>query len=347
MAGNRDGRKLGVGIIGIGWVAGEHIKAYQQNAHCEVVAVASRSRENAEAACRTHGLSAARVYTDYQELLKDDGVDVVSICSMNHEHVEQGVAAAEAGKHVLVEKPIALDLEGLRRLERAIEQAGVKSQGGFELHWSPYFQSVHNMIDSGFFGDIYYAECDYFSGNWEKWYAGYEWVKTREKGGSALPAAGCHAVDAIRQFVRSEAVEVFAYAGNFTGVMEWDPTILTVIRFASGAIGKVGCALEGNVKYTFNVRLHGAKGTLVNDQFRTTYLDPGLEGWARFPTILPDTPEVTHHPFPGEIDDFVQAILEDKEARLNIREDAKTYEIIFAAEQSAREGRPVRLPLPR
>ncbi len=344
---NDQARTLGVGIIGIGWVAGEHIKAYVQNRHCRVVALASHQRVNAERARDTHGLSDARIYTDYQELLKDDRVDVVSVCSMNHEHVEQGVAAAEAGKHVLIEKPVALDLQGLRRVERAIEKAGVKSQGGFELHWSPYFQSVHQMIDAGFFGDIYYAECDYFSGNWEKWYPGYPWVKTKEKGGSALPAAGCHAVDAIRQFVRAEATEVFAYAGNFTDVMEWDPTILTLIRFANGAIGKVGCVLEGNVKYTFNVRLHGAKGTLINDRFRTTYLDPGLEGWAQFPTILPDTPEVTHHPFPGEIDDLVDAILNDRQPRLMIAEDAKTYEIVFAAEQSAREGRPIKLPLPR
>jgi len=58
----------------------------------------------------------------------------------------------------------------LRRVEWAIETAGVKSQGGFELNWGGYFQSIQNMIDAGFFGDLYYVECDYFSGNWEKWY---------------------------------------------------------------------------------------------------------------------------------------------------------------------------------
>jgi predicted dehydrogenase len=337
---------LGVGIVGLGWVAGEHIKAYQQNPYCRVAALASHSSERAEAMRRQYGLDGAKLYTDYRDLLKDGGVDVVSICSMNHEHAPQAIAAAEAGKHLLIEKPAALDLDELRRVERAVEAAGVKTQGGFELNWGGYFQSIQNMIDAGFFGDIYYAECDYFSGNWEKWYPGYDWVKTKEKGGSALPAAGAHAVDAVRQFMRSDATEVFAYAGNFTRVMEWDPTILTVIRFANGGIGKVGCVLEGNLKYQFNVRLHGAKGTLVNDTFRTTYMDPGLEGYARFPTILPDTPEVTHHPFPGEIDDLIDAIRQDRPTRLNFKEDAKTYEIAFAAEQSAREGRPVKLPLP-
>lgn len=346
MAEVKAGRTLGVGIIGLGWVAGEHIKAYQQNPHCAVVALASHSREHAEAIQRQYDLPDARLYTDYQQLLRDPRVDVVSICSKNHEHVPQSIAAAQAGKHVLIEKPVALDLAGLRQVERAIKQAGVKSQVGFELHWSPYFQSVHRMMDAGFFGPLFYAECDYFSGNWEKWYPGYSWVKTKEQGGSALPAAACHAVDAIRQFMRSEAVEVFAYAGNFTRVMEWDPTVLTVVRFANGAIGKVGCVLEGNLKYQFNLRLHGPKGTLVNDRFRTEYLDPGLEGWAQFPTVLPDTPEVTHHPFPGEIDDLVDAILADREALVNIEEGVRTHELMFAAEQSAREGRPVTLPLP-
>lgn len=339
-------KKLGIGIIGIGWVAHEHIKGWKANPHVEIVALSSHSAENAARARVQHGLDSARVYTDWAELIRDERVDVVDVCSMNHLHVDQSVAAAEAGKHVLIEKPAANDLEGLRKVEAAIDKAGVKSIVGFELHWSPYFDAVHSMIDNDFFGQLYYAECDYFSGNWEQWYPGYEWVKTKERGGSALPAAGVHAVDAIRQFARSEAVEVFAYAANFTGVMEWDPTIITMIRFANGTIGKVGCILEGNIKYQFNVRLHGPKGTLVNDRFLTNFL-PGQTGWAQFPTILPDTPEVTHHPFPEEINHFVDCIRENRTPIVDIKDAVKTHEIAFGAEISAKEGRPVKLPLPR
>lgn len=338
--------KIGIGIIGIGWVAQEHIKAWNNNPHCGVIALSSHSRENAEHAKDLHGLTDARIFTDWEDLISDERVGLVDICSMNHLHVPQGVAAAEARKHVLVEKPAANDLEGLRRLEHAIDRAGVKSLVGFELHWSPFFESIHRMIDNDFFGRIYYAECDYFSGNWEKWYVGYHWVRTKEQGGSAFTAAGCHAVDAIRQFVRSEASEVFAYSGNFTKAMEWDPTITTLIRFQNGTIGKVGCVLEGNVKYQFNVRLHGPKGTLVNDRFLSHHL-PGQTGWAQFPTILPDTPEVTHHPFQGEMDHFIDCIREDRTPLVDIKDAVKTHEIMFGAEISAREGRPVKLPLPR
>jgi len=338
------GRRLGIGIVGIGWVAGEHIKAYKNNPHCRVVALCSHDRENAARAAQLHDLPEARIYTDYEAMLRDPDVDVVSICSMNHLHVPQSIAAAEAGKHMLVEKPMAIDLDGLRKQRDAIQKSGVKCQVGFELYWGPFFQSIHQMIDAGFFGKLHYAECDYFSGNWEKWYVGYPWVKTKEKGGSALPAAGCHAVDAIRQFVRADATEVFAYSHNATGVMEWDPTILVAIQFANGVIGKVGCVLEGNLKYTFNVRLHGDKGMLINDRFLTHYL-PGQTAAAQFPTILPDTPEVTHHPFQGEIDDLLDAILKDREPVVNLENGVKTHELCFAAEESACTGRPVKLPL--
>ena len=336
---------LGVGVIGMSWVAGEHIKAYVANSHCQVVALSGSSASRVAEVADAHKLHEAHQYVNWRDLIADPRVQVVSICSTNEMHVPQAVAAAEAGKHVLIEKPVALDHDGYRQVYDAIAHHNVKSQVGFELHWSPYFQSVHTMINANLFGNIHYAECDYFSGNQEKWYGGYQWVKTRERGGSAFAAAGCHAIDAIRQFVRSDAIEVFAYSGNFTHVMDWDATIVTIIRFANGAIGKVGCVLEGNVKYTFNVRLHGEKGTLVNDKFRSTVLDPGLEGWAHFPTILPDTPEVTHHPFPGEIDDFVDAILHNRHARVDIEDARKTHEIMYAAERSAREGRPISLPL--
>ena len=339
--------QLGVGVIGMSWVAGEHIKSYQLNPHTNVVALAGADAKRVSAVAAAHSLTSVKEYTRWQDLVDDPAVAIVSICSTNEAHVAQAVAAANAGKHVLIEKPVSLDLSGFRQVEAAIVASGVKSQVGFELHWSPYFQSVHKMINADLFGRINYAECDYFSGNWEQWYGGYHWVKSKERGGSALAAAGCHAIDALRQFVRSEAVEVFAYSANYTGVMEWDATIITMVKFANGAIGKVGCALEGNVKYTFNIRLHGAKGTLVNDKFRSTILDPGLEGWAHFPTILPDTPEVTHHPFPGEIDDFVDAIRNDRPARVDIHDAAKTHEIMFAAELSAREGRPIALPMSR
>src|SRR5437016_1423020 len=135
-------KRLGVGVVGIGWVAHPHIDAWLKTGHCDVVALCSRDRANAQAAAERHGLKNCQVYTDYHQLLKQDNLDIIDICSLNASHAEQGIAAAQAGKHVLVEKPVAMTLDELRRLDAAIGKAQVKSLAGFVLHWSPYFDIV-------------------------------------------------------------------------------------------------------------------------------------------------------------------------------------------------------------
>lgn len=337
-------RKLGVGIVGLGWVAGEHLKAWQANPHSEVVALCSRDRAKAEAWGRQYGLQ-SQAYDDYETMLRDPRVDVVSICTRNDQHAGQGIAAAQAGKHLLIEKPIAMNLEELRDLTRAIEQAGVHSETGFVLRWNPYFQIVRSLLDADVLGPVFYGEFDYISGNWPVWYSGFDWARTRAVGGSSYLVAGCHAVDAMRWFMPGEAVEVIALAGNFTGAFEYDPTICSLVRFSSGAIAKCASIIEGNTPYTFNVRLNGAKGTLVNNRL-TARLIAGQTSWAEIPTVLPDTPQVAHHPFPGEVNDLAEAITNNRPALVNIRDAFQTHEIIFAAEQSAADGgRPVKLPL--
>ncbi len=134
---------LGVGVIGMSWVAGEHIKSYQLNPHTKVVALAGADANRVSSVAAAHSLASAKQYTRWQDLVDDPAVGIVSICSTNEAHVAQAVAAAKAGKHVLIEKPVSLDLDGFRQVEGAIAASGVKSQIGFELHWSPYFQSVH------------------------------------------------------------------------------------------------------------------------------------------------------------------------------------------------------------
>jgi hypothetical protein len=124
-------RVLGAAILGTGDVTGGHIRAYQTNAHTEVRAILSRDRERAEAKAREYGLANCRAYTCLDELLKQDDIDVVSVCTPHHLHVEQAVACAQAGKHVVVEKPVALDLASPRKLDR-ITSAPSKRSGMFD-----------------------------------------------------------------------------------------------------------------------------------------------------------------------------------------------------------------------
>ena len=337
-------KTYGVGVFGIGWVAGEHIKAYGQNPHMEVAALASRRRQSAQAAKDTLGLD-CDVMDTFDGLLRRDDVDVIDICSPNVLHAEEAVAAAEVGKHVVIEKPIAMDLQELKAIRDAVEKAKVKSQVGFVLRWNPHIQSIRHMIDKGGLGDIYYAEVDYYH-EIGPWWSGWNWGAATKKGGpSASLVAGCHAVDLLSSF-GGDVEEVFAY-GTFghRKDYEYEPTYAAVVKFRSGKIGKTSCSFENECPYALNILLHGSKGSVLNEKFYTKEWFPGQKGWQQFNTTFADSGDVAHHPFQGMVDDLAVAIVEDKEAGANIHEAYKSHELCLAIDRSIETGQPVKLPL--
>jgi predicted dehydrogenase len=337
---------LGIAILGTGSVSNEHIRAFERNPRAKVVAILSREKARAEAKAREHGLEDCRPYTDLCELLADGRVHAVSICTPHHLHAEQGIRAAESGRHILVEKPIALDLASLHQLHAAVERAGVRSVVSFVLRWNPLFENIKSMLAENWIGSLGYAEVDYMHGI-EPSYTGFEWIRTKRYGGNNLLTGGCHAVDALRWFAGGEVSEIFSYAAtgphNRLGY-EYETNTVTVLKFANGMIAKVGCSLECVMPYMFNILLLGEEGSIRNNQVFSKRW-PGQTGWASVPTILPDTADVAHHPFAGEVDHFIGCILGNHESHCNVADAVKTHEICIAAEISARENRPVRLPL--
>ncbi|MGH9670173.1 MAG: Gfo/Idh/MocA family protein [Terriglobales bacterium] len=339
-------KSLGVGVVGTGWVSDEHIKAFQQNPHSEVRGIASRVKERARAKAGQHGLRGAAAYDDLRGLLDDKNIHIISICTPHHLHAEQGIAAARAGRHILMEKPMALDLGSLHALDAAVRQAGVRTVVSFVLRWNPLFDIIKAQLAERLIGNLYYAEVDYMHGI-GPWYKQYEWNIKKAIGGSSLLTAGCHAVDGLRWFLQREAVEVSAYA-NFSPEnplrYEYEPNSVTIIKFADGVIGKVASLVECVMPYVFNIELFGDQGTIRNNQVFSRRW-PGQRSWATIPTVMPDSGDVTHHPFIGEVNHFVECILDGRESHCNIADAVKTHEICLATEISAREGRPVKLPL--
>lgn len=341
-------KELGVGIVGTGWVAAEHIKAFKNNPRTRVVALCSRTTESARAKAAECGIH-VDICRNYDEMLARRDIQIISICSPPDAHSKQAIAAAKAGKHIVMEKPVAMNLSELKAIRAAVKKARVKTITSFVLRWNPLFTTIRALLDDGAIGRIFYAEVDYFHGV-GPWYKQYRWNITKKSGGSSLLSAGCHAVDALLWFVGEKPTEVTALshkAGD--GVFapyEYDPTQLTVVRFKNGAIGKCASVLECRHPYTFNILLVGEKGTIRNNQIYSTKKYPGQTGWATIPTILPDSGDVTHHPFQGEMDEFVDCILNKREPQTGTDNSFATHEVVFAADLSAQKGGvKVKLPL--
>jgi predicted dehydrogenase len=360
-------KKLGVLIHGAGWVSTQHIAAFQRNPHSEVVAVCSRTLESAQRRIREAGLAGVAAYDRLDQALAHPGVDVVSICTPQHLHCAQVLAAAGAGKHLVIEKPVAISPAELRQMREAVREAGVRTVVSFVLRWNPLFQRLKRLLATGALGRPYYVEADYLSHN-GSWWSGWNDARTLAQGVSAMLVGGCHAVDALRwfaargEFEAATPVEVVAVRGGYrkgsrreynpltnawrddAPPMEYDGLEVALVKFSNGALGKVSVNADCIMPYRFPIRIFGDQGS-VFDHRVWSHQFPGQTDWVELPEVRPDSSDVRHHPFQGEMDHFVDCIRAGRESHCNLEDAAITHEIVFAAERSAETGRPVRLPL--
>jgi predicted dehydrogenase len=361
--------KLGVGVCGVGWCASQHIAAFQRNPHTRVTWLCARDVNRARANLTKYGLSLpdVRMTTHYEELLSSADVDIVSIATPNDLHANQAVAAAEAARHFVLEKPTGLDVAELVRVRDAVRRSGVRTIVSFVLRYNPFLKFARWLTVQGWLGEIRFARAQYLS-RVTDWYSGWEWVRTQRSGRSHLLAAGCHAVDALRWCSGLEPIEVSAFHTRFTAGYEWPTSIVANLTLERSAIGHVTSSTDFMLPYTFLVELMGDRATLRQDllqwldtpldleslaaanPFADVSLEPGADGSGReairIRCTMPDSADVSHHPFQPEIDELVACILDDRETSMNVFDAQKTMEICLAADRSAElGGRPVGLPL--
>jgi len=134
---------------------------------------------------------------------------------------------------------------------------------------------------------------------------------------------------------------------NPRDLFEYPANAVAVLRFRNGIIGKTSVLLDCELPYQFNMDLAGTEGTIRDNRLWSKRLLPGQTGWASVPTVLPDSGDVTHHPFDGEINHLVQCILEDRESHCSVADAYLSHEVCLAIDRSLEDGgRPVTLPLP-
>lgn len=336
-------KKYNVGIIGYSWVAGAHIEAINKTSFAQVTAVCSSRQLNEAEISAAHGCQ-IKCYTDPDQMLADPEIHVVSICSYPAEHAGQAIKAAKAGKHLIIEKPIALTWEECLAVEAAVQEAGVKTCICFECRFSSQLLTIKSVIDQGLLGKIHYAEVDYYHGI-GPWYGQYRWNTIKTAAGSSLLSAGCHAMDALLLCVGSEFESVSSYATwsenkDFTAY-EYPTSSVSIVKFRNGAIGKTASVIDCLQPYYFHFHLVGSEGSLLDNKYYSTKVS-GLDKskWTELPMKMLDSGDVSDHPYQAQFEAFFTALEEGKEMPLtSISEALKTHELIFAADKAAEENR--------
>jgi predicted dehydrogenase len=330
--------KIGIAIQGAGTVSSGHLRAYLRNPHCEVVAIGSRTREGAANKAREVGIdpSSIALYDSIDDLVADPRVHAMSICTPHQRHSADTVAAANAGKHLLVEKPIALNRDELTKMDEAVRRAGVKSVCGFVLRYNPMVETAFAMARDGMFGDLLYVQTDYWHNTVQSGYP-TQHDHIRRMDSSAMMLGGCHAVDLARYLMGSDIVQVTAVQTTGTPDAPFPPMQSAIVKFANDKIGKISACVEQWMPYQFNVDLLGTDGGLRDNRFFSRKL-PGATDWATFPTVTPNSGLVSHHPFDGEISHFVDCIRNNVESHANVRDAVNTHLAVYAIDESSAAG---------
>jgi predicted dehydrogenase len=332
-------KKYNVGIIGYSWAAGAHIEAINKTSYAHVTAIcSSRELDSAEISAK-HG-GTITYYTDLTHMLADPNLHAVSICSYPADHAKQAITAAKAGKHLIIEKPLALTWDDCLAVEKAVQKAGVRTCVCFECRYSSQLLTVKSMIDQGLFGKIHYGEVDYYHGI-GPWYGQFRWNIKKEAAGSSLLSAGCHAMDALLLCMGSEFETVSSYSTYSSNKdfakYEYPSSSVSIIKFKNGAIGKVASIIDCLQPYYFHFHLVGSEGSLLDNKFYTTrYSSLNKNKWSELSMKMLDSGDVSDHPYQVQFEAFFNSIDEGREMPLTSLADAlKTHELIFAADKSA------------
>ncbi len=340
-------KQFGVGIVGLGWVAGAHIDTFKRIPGVRVIGVSSRRKLDPKALQATYGIP-LKPYTSYDEMVADPSVDVVDICTPHPLHPDQAVAAARAGKHLIIEKPISLTYEDAVRVRQAVREAAVKACVCFECRFSDHFQLIQCCIERGLFGRLHYAEVDYYHGI-GPWYGQFPWNVKQDMGGSSLLTAGCHALDGLLLFMPGPISEVSSLATRSSGPIfesyEYPTTTVTTLKFEDGRVGKVASCIDCLQPYYFHIHLVGSEGSLLDNRIYSHKLTGmNKNRWSTLETSLIDSGDVGHHPYLPQFGAFFESTARGEDMPLtNFNTAFETHRVVFAADRSAAEGRPVRL----
>jgi len=339
-------KKYNAGIIGYGWVSGAHIAAINATTNAQVTAVySSRPNDTAELSAR-HGGS-IKTYTDLDQMLADPDLHVISVCSYPHLHADHIMAAAKAGKHLIIEKPITLSLEDARRVSAAVTAAGVKTCVCFECRFSSQLMATKAVLDQGLLGKLHYGEVDYYHGV-GPWYGQFRWNTSKESGGSSLLSAGCHAMDALLMCMGTDVESVTSHstgsANEIFSQYKYPTTSVSVLRFASGALGKCASVIDCLQPYYFHTHLVGSEGSLLDNKFHSSRLATNKHKWSELAMKMLDSGDVSDHPYQVQFQIFLDALEKGVDMPMtSLPQAMKSHLAVLAADLSARENRTVKL----
>lgn len=336
------GRPVRVAVIGAGLIAQRaHLPAYAAAEEAELAAIVSGHRETAEAAARQFGNPL--VLDSWEAAVADPDIDAIDICTPNSLHATIAIAAAKAGKHVLVEKPMATSLSEADAMIAAARKAGVLLAVAHNLRFVPIYSAMQQLLADGAIGRIFSARGVFMhAGPDEFWGATSDWFwREGEAGGGSLLDMGIHMIDLLRWMVGRPVQEVSAMTARVLKPTYADDNAMTVMRFEGDILASVQSSWSARPLPDRQIAIHGELGNLMMGRSSEEPLVLNLQDGAGARRVLPPIPAAS--PFGDPFVNFVRAI-QRSDLPLVTGEDGRlSLAIALGAYESAKTGRVVQL----
>ena len=333
-------KKLKIGVISCSIMAQVHMQAVMDNPNTELAMLCDLNETLLHEAADKFGV-------EKTDVLNDPEIDAVIIVTPDQTHKEITLAALAAKKHVLCEKPMALKLDECSEMIAAAKAAETKMMVGQICRYTPGFVEAKKLIDRGEIGELFFVETEYAHD-----YSKIDMPWRLDPLRHGFLGGGCHAVDLAR-WIAGDPTEVFAYANHkMLPNYPTDDCTVAIMKFPNNVIGKVFVSTGCKRNYTMRSVFYGTKGTIITDN-TSNHMTVFKDGVGNGETLFADLPQshaipieypviVNNHNAAGELDEFVDCIVNDKPIRTTALEGAKTVIASLAAVKSSKTGMPVR-----
>ncbi|UKS66667.1 Gfo/Idh/MocA family protein [Rossellomorea marisflavi] len=339
-------KPLKIGVIGCGSIAKHrHIPEYMANEHAEIVAVCDIVKDRAEEMADQIG---AKAYTDYKDLLKDESIEAVSVCTPNALHAPISVDALKAGKHVLCEKPMATSTEEAEAMIVAANEAGRKLMIGHNQRFVPSHQKAKELISKGEAGKIYSFRTAFGHGGPEGWSVDGKdswFFKKEEAFIGAMGDLGVHKTDLMRYILGEEFVEVGAFVETSSKEnADVDDTAVCVLKTESGTIGTLAASWSYQKEDNSTV-IYGEKAVLrlEEDPVNSLVVQYSTGEVVKYELGGIQTNDDGGQSASGVIDRFVTSVVEDLPAAVPGEEAMKSLQVVLGALESSKTKQIIRL----
>lgn len=328
----------GFALIGCGMIARVHAAAIEHIEGARIVGVYDNFYESAKKFADERG---CRAYATLDELFGDKEVEIVNICTPSGLHAELAIKAANAGKNIIVEKPMAITEEQLNEVIAAVEKNHVKAEVVTQLRFTPAVKKLKQAIDDGKLGKIlladykmkYYRSQDYYDhGAWRG-----TW---KMDGGGAMMNQGIHGIDLL-QYLVGGVKSVYATCRTMSRKIETEDTANVIVEFNNGATGVIQCTTIAAPGYPRSIEITGEKGTVILSEDKIANWD--IEGETAEKEELntasfsdPSAIDFENHKL--QFEDLINAVETDGKPLVDVYEGRKPVDIILASYKSSKLG---------